>query len=305
MSATFFAGEYRAYNFAYGINPQVPPLVVDIGTTATGAGTLTLAFGQATTPDGIVFSPLATTAPVTIGSTAGSDAETQTPSAVSAPTPGVYDTTTVTATWTYTHGKGEMLSSGTVGLQEAINFANGQGGGVVLLDAKWASAGGTSAMITAASIPVGVSIVDNRTGGTGSIQTLRVAIANAAVLTLGTASDGVLLVPAAGTLEVIDVIDMVVEHVFKTAAFTLTGVLQASYGNATTFPATATIASTFLTGPAASTIIKVAGALTATNGQLMSNVAGTAVYLNTTGAVAAGGGSLIVSISYRVVADLA
>ena len=85
---TFFAGQYRAVSYAYGVVPEIPGLIVDNpsgATAAVGTQTLTVAFGSITLQDGTVLSPLATTAPVTVGT--GSSADTVTPSAVSNNTP--------------------------------------------------------------------------------------------------------------------------------------------------------------------------------------------------------------------------
>ena len=45
---TFFAGEYRAVSYAYGIVATIPGLIVDnpTGATASGAQTLAVAFGN-------------------------------------------------------------------------------------------------------------------------------------------------------------------------------------------------------------------------------------------------------------------
>jgi hypothetical protein len=53
------------------------------------------------------------------------------------------------------------LTSGTFGLQEAINDATQNGGGNIVLDSRWH---GTTAMITGAAGSAIVSITDNRTG---------------------------------------------------------------------------------------------------------------------------------------------
>ena len=156
---SFFAGQYSARAFAYGINQSVAPLQVAIG-TAAGVGTITLNMGNIVTPDGITFMPLSTNAPITIGS--GATSETQTPSAVSCTTPTTYQTCQVTANWTNTHGTGDLVSSGTVGLQEAINYAHAQGGGNIDISAQWASLGGTNALIAAATPYSNVIIEDNR-----------------------------------------------------------------------------------------------------------------------------------------------
>ena len=164
MPLSRFSGEFSAFEFAYGINPAIAPLLAINGPAATGAGTLTLAYGYFTTQDGTVVNyPLNTNAPITVGLT---QPETVTPSSVSNSTPGIYGSPTVTATsFTYLHGNGDEIRSGTVGLQEAINYCyNVYGGGTVFVDARWAMFGGTSAMIASAVVPPNVTIADVRNG---------------------------------------------------------------------------------------------------------------------------------------------
>lgn len=60
------------------------------------------------------------------------------------------------------HGQGATVTSGTAGLQEAINDAAASGGGVVLVDAGWTLLGGTTAMLVAASVASNVVIEDDR-----------------------------------------------------------------------------------------------------------------------------------------------
>jgi len=163
---TRFAGEFNALNYAYGItgSGSPAPLEVDIGTTATGAGTLTLVTGQVVLSDGTVLFPVSTLAPITVD--AGSNAETVTPTAVSNPAVLGYDNTTITATFANTHGRGVLISSGSIGLQEAINDAQARGGGVVVVDSAWRAAGGTNAILAAATLPSTgtVTIVDRSSG---------------------------------------------------------------------------------------------------------------------------------------------
>ena len=167
QNRTRFGGAWNAVDYAYGIGPNVAGLTVDIG-GAAGAATLTVAYGYTTAGDGTSFAPLATTAPITVGNTAGANLETVTPSAVSCGTPMIADTCTVTATFTYAHGRGEVISSGTIGLQEAVNLAQAAGGGGVAISPVWASLGGTDSMINgkSATAPVTpyatVVLEDNR-----------------------------------------------------------------------------------------------------------------------------------------------
>ncbi len=165
VGSSYFGGSYAAFNFAYGVNPRVAALSVHNTPTPGGSPavseTQTVAFGYANTHDGIKFYPLATNAPVLVG--IDSDLETVTPTAVSAQNDG-YGAMNFTAAFFKTHAEGDPVASATVGLQEAINFAQANGGGKVIVDATWAAAGGTSAMISAAvfASPKIVDIVDNR-----------------------------------------------------------------------------------------------------------------------------------------------
>lgn len=297
MSATYFGGFRRAWNYAYGLQAEVAPLRVDIGNSVTGSTSVTLAFAPIKTPDGIVINqPISTTTPITIGS--GSNAETVTPSGVSyTGGPNFYDGCTVTATFANTHGTGDLVVSGTAGLQEAINSISATGGSVVV-DDGWSIGGGTNAMLAAATLPASgsVAILDNR-AGSGSTQFVStITIANAAVKTLYSVGTTLLPAPGAGNAWVID--EMYVENVYLTAAFAAGGAIQASYGTGVTTPATATIAATFLTSPTANEIIAVAGALASS---LSSNVLNKAITLAAASAdFTTGGGSLIVKLRYRL-----
>lgn len=164
LGASVFAGQYNALAFAYGIGASgIFPILVHNKPTTAGARALTVSIGQVCTQDGITFYPLATNAPVRVGS--DSNLETVTPSAVSDDSPG-YGEMNFTATFSEEHAEGDPVCSGTVGLQEAVNFAELNGGGTVIVDAQWAAAGGTQSMIDNVVIasPATVTIEDNRTG---------------------------------------------------------------------------------------------------------------------------------------------
>ncbi len=301
---TKFAGWYRAVDYYYGgpfINNSPAPLTIITAPAATGAGTVTLSQGPITLTDGTIAYPLATNAPVLVGN--GSVTETVTPSAVSNPTDPAPGSASFTATFSNLHGRGANVASGTCGLMEAINDCARNGGGIVVIDAAWTLAGGTAAMYVAAMIANTsglVTIQDNRAGG-GEIQNLSQTIVNADVLTLF--SVGKILLPAPGAGNMWDIIQMVVENKFLTAAYAAGGAIQLTYGNSgVTIPATATIAATFLTSPVADQVIKVAGAL-ATN--LSSDILNKAVSLNAaTANFTTGAGSLRVRIAYRLLTGL-
>lgn len=150
MAISRFAAEYNAFDYAYGTVSVTPALTVSQGNSATGAGqSVTLAFGNATLSDGSIFNPLSINASLVIGS--GANAETVTPSAVSNTTPTVYNSTTFTATLNNLHGPGDLVSSATFGLAEAIIAASANGGGRVVVTPKWYSnfAGNYAAQVTA------------------------------------------------------------------------------------------------------------------------------------------------------------
>lgn len=268
MSLSRFAGLYNALDFFYGgtssPNDTAPgPLQVGTGSYASGAQTLILAWGQTTLADGTNLSPLDTNAPITIGS--GPNQETVTPSAVSVADPTVYNQSTVTATFTYAHGTGDLITSGTYGLQEALNAAAANGGGTVIVDAAWFNAGGTTGIINAATIPSGTAILNNKNGITGGLGggTLSMTLTNVEVVALESAPTVVLPAQGAGTLT--EVISMVLENINGGTAYTGSmGAIQLSYGTALTYPASVTVAATFLTSPTVTQIIRAAGALATT-----------------------------------------
>lgn len=148
QNRTQFAGNRNALTFAYGApGVNVSPLLVGNGPVASGTGVnLIMQFGTTTLGDGTTIVPLNVNASVTIG--IGANAETVTPTAVSCATPAIYLTCSITVTTAHSHGIGDPVSSGTLGLVEAINAANAVGGGVVTVDSAWFSAGGVKATIT-------------------------------------------------------------------------------------------------------------------------------------------------------------
>jgi hypothetical protein len=79
------------------------------------------------------------------------------------------------------------LSSGTYGLQEAINDAAASGGGNVVVDTQWR---GTTAMITSAAGSSIVSVTDNRTGSTLYTWNGSTYTANTTVTSVGLTQTG-------------------------------------------------------------------------------------------------------------------
>ncbi len=148
---------------------------ITTGNSATGAATITVATANVTLPDGRQVFPFATTAPLLIG--AGGTQETVTPTAVSNCTvTGLgYTACSITASFTYVHGNGEIVQSGTFGLEEAVNDAHAAGGGVVIIDATWVNLGGVNATMTANKGWTNVAIVDGRGTVSGSAFSYKVA----------------------------------------------------------------------------------------------------------------------------------
>lgn len=298
MALSRFAGYYNAAEFAYGVNKTTPALLVVNGpNTTTGAQALTLAFGYTQCADGTVFNPLNTNAPITVGG--NSSTETVTPSAVSTSTPTIYSSTSVTATYADLHGSGDQVRSGTVGLQEAINYAASKGGGIVIVDAGWTSLGGTDAMIEAAAEGAGVVIQDNRTGGEASDTTITLTAAQ--VNTMFTTPVALLPAPGAGSFYIVQQAIFVNEN--GGTAWTSGGAITIGYSNANPGSPNAlsgTIAATFLTTPTVKQILTLAGVQTASAAE--STLDNLGIFIsNATGVFATGTGTLKVRLLYTLV----
>ena len=170
---SFVGGRYVARNYNY------PGLRINSGGGAASTSySITLNAGSIRLPDGRTIVPFSAggtnlaggilpAIPISVG--AGSVEETVTPTSVSgcyigAPT----NTCTITASFTYAHGAGEVVTSGSYGIQEAITDAGNFGGGIVEVDSSLNQiAGSTSAVtaaIAAALVIPNVSIEDTRAG---------------------------------------------------------------------------------------------------------------------------------------------
>lgn len=127
------------------------------GVTA-GDQNVELDYAQITLPDSSLLMPLATNAPLLIQDGTAANDETVTPSSVSAalwlPSPSF------AATFANSHLGRFVISSGTYGLQEAINAMRGAGGQVLVTN-DW---NGTTLMITNATGATNVSVRDIRDG---------------------------------------------------------------------------------------------------------------------------------------------
>jgi hypothetical protein len=298
-----FASIFHAVEYAYGIAPGIPPLMVTAGPNASGAQTLNVATQNTALTDGTNLIPLnASNTPIQLIS--GASTETVTPSAVS--NSPVNGQTTVTATFANAQGAGVQICSGTVGLQESINIAAAAGGGTVIVDQTWALYGGTSAMLATAlaTIPNTVTLLDNRTGTGGLLNYAYGTLSNATVKTLF--SVGAAAIPAAGTGTLIEVDSLILENINGGTAYTGGGAIQLGYGATATLslatPASSTVAATFLTSPTVSQVIRVQGALASSTAALTLNTP--VRFVAATADFATGTGTIKYKIAYRVVTGL-
>ena len=171
---SFVGGKFVARNYAY------PGVRIHQGNNAAGAATITLSSGSVRLQDGRTIVPFSAggyniegqpgpfpAIPITVG--AGATKETVTPTAVS----GCYigapqGSCSITATFANAHGQGEVVTSGSAGIQEAINDAAFFGGGVVSVDSSanfyLGGASTVTAAMAAALVEPSVSLEDDRSG---------------------------------------------------------------------------------------------------------------------------------------------
>jgi hypothetical protein len=305
MTLSRFAGQYNAVEFNYGGIGSASPaalVVVSASNAASATGTITVQNGWFTMSDGTVVTPFNVNAPVSIVNASGVD--TQTPSAVATNVQSsLYGlTATVTATtWTYAHAPGDRVSSGTVGLQEAINYASAKGGGTVIVDNGWVTQGGTTAILEAATVPAGVTILDLRQGNPLASITITTTLTNAQVL--GMEAAPVQLVPAAGAGTLLVVNSVVLENLNTGTAYANGGVIGIYYGTTNqTYPASGTVAATFLTSPTAKAIAILAPGFT---DDLSADALNSALSIsNATAPFITGTGTLRVTLNYSVIAGM-
>jgi hypothetical protein len=295
MALSHFGGMYVAAEFAYGVNSSTPALQVIAGPNTTGSGALTLAFGSFCLADGTkVNAPLNTNAPVIVGG--NSAIETVTPSAVSNSTPLVYGSSTLSATFTSLHGNGDSIRSGTVGLQEALNFVGAKGGGIVVVDQGWTNLGGTSAMISAAVLPTNVTIQDNRFGTSTGATSSTTTLTNAQIL--GMFATPVQLLPAPGANSFYSITKAVYINLSNGTEYTGGGVIEVGYGNPVGQNAlSGTLPASFLTGVTSTTAIAVG----ASTGEINAFINLGIFIDNATAAFAGAGGPLQVTLFYNLI----
>lgn len=126
-----FSNEFPAPNFGKWA------LRASSGSTGTGSYSLTFPGGGVVTAAGAQsFTPFNTTTRITVG--IGAVQETVTPTTVAGCGVGATGLgatgCTVTATFTYAHGAGTPVRSGSGGFDEAANVAHANGGGIVVVD---------------------------------------------------------------------------------------------------------------------------------------------------------------------------
>jgi hypothetical protein len=194
-----FGGYVNAVEFAYGVvSAAPPPLQVITGSTAAGTYTVTCQNQRAVANNAVSTAPTTNT-PILVG--VGTNEETVTPTSVSLDSLG---NILITATFANAHSTGELVRSGTVGLQEALNYAASFGPGLgaeVIVDAGWAASGGTQAMITAAVAASTVDIVDNRVAGrqtAGNLPSSVTALAAPTAVSTAAALNGLLTTSSTG-----------------------------------------------------------------------------------------------------------
>ena len=154
-----FGGQYPALDWAFGALPGVPGGLpagqVVTGNSATGAQTITIATNVGATQGGQPFGMIQAGSIINVGN--ASNAEQVTVTSVSAASLAGFSqdwlAVNVTATFANTHGPQENVWTATFGLQEAIYAAAVAGSGTVVVTEAWYAAGGTLAMILAATIP--------------------------------------------------------------------------------------------------------------------------------------------------------
>lgn len=287
-----FAGRTSANAYAYGINSTAPAgLLVLAGSTGTGAYTLTCQPQKSFNPNLASCVP-STNTPITVGQ--GSAAETVTPSAVSIDTLG---NILITATFSNSHMAGDMVRSGTVGLQEALNAVAAMGGGLVVVDGAWSKLGGTQAMFEASVAGANSAVEDLRNGTPEDGATLTLTAAQ--VNTMFTTPVELLPPPGANAMYVIQQAIFLNEN--GGTAWTGGGAIEVGYGSSVTTQAlSGTVAASFLTSPVVNQVLTLAGAQIPTS--TASTFLNQGIYINNATAVfATGTGVLKVKLLYTVV----
>lgn len=132
---SFVAGRFVANRYnSYGGEGTAQ---IYTGNSTTGSATITVRGGYINLNDGRSIVPYAVGVPIVIND---SNPELVTPTTVSGcykaqglNQDGILVTCSITASFTFTHGIGAVITSGTGGIAEAVNDAWNNGGGVVVL----------------------------------------------------------------------------------------------------------------------------------------------------------------------------
>ena len=164
MAQAVANGIADAWQFAFGVNPQVNAISLASSSVGTGAQTYIVELGQSFCQDGTQILPLVVNSVLVVGT--GANQETVVVTAVSAPNPAALNLCSFTATFANAHSAGENVASGSFGVQEAANYQLLQGGGLVSLAPRWfknfaTHAAGITAMTAYKSLSNLVTILDN------------------------------------------------------------------------------------------------------------------------------------------------
>lgn len=156
------------------------------GPFASGAVTISMASGVVSLADGYTFVPFSTSVPIIVG-LGTANQETVTPSAVSGCTQAASvspPSCLVTATFSNSHGQGDIVVSGSAGIQDAIQDAANSGGGDVYFQVDCGNVTlNTGGATTTTTCNVPTSYV-----GLGGSAFVKTTITTAASYSLGTAA---------------------------------------------------------------------------------------------------------------------
>jgi hypothetical protein len=209
---SFVGGKFVAKNYIY------PGIRITSGnSTGAGAATFGLSSASIRLPDGRTVMPFSAgglnilgqpgpfpAIPIYVG--AGATRELVTPTAVTGCFAGApQGSCQITATFANAHGQGEVVTSGSFGIQEAANDAGFWGGGVVSVDPSLNFVAGSVQTITTAmaatNVVPGVTLEDDRSGPPTFWNVVggAAALATPAILTAVTALPSATPVGAFGT----------------------------------------------------------------------------------------------------------
>jgi hypothetical protein len=132
------ATRFVASSYNYPVNSTY---VVGAGTSATGTGTINVQVAQIALGDGRLIYPFNITSPIIVGGVGNQElvVPTSVSNCTTLSTPSGLGNCAITASFTYTHGPGESVISGTAGAAEAAYDAWLTGGGTVSVDNQWAA----------------------------------------------------------------------------------------------------------------------------------------------------------------------